>query len=75
MSLDTVDVVHELEDALGAAAHDARAVAGIIRRTISDRFAFEPEIVDRLVGAVEAIADSADAATGPGSALAEWRED
>ncbi len=67
MSLDTVDVVHGLEDALGSVAHQLRALADSLEDGVV--------AIDRglLVASLRAMARDADEAMGEGSALAEWR--
>lgn len=64
MSLDVVDVVHELEDAVGTAEHTARRLADAVR----DAAPFTG-----LATELEALAESMAATVGPDSALAEWR--
>lgn len=67
MSLDTVDVVHEMEEALGSIAHECRDLLSRIEP--GPRALAKAVIVSRLLG----LAVRAEGAIDEDSALGEWR--
>lgn len=71
MSLQTVDVVHELEEALGVVESEISALLTDVRMSLP--LAQYPAAHQELQRRLEAIRAGAAAAGGAGSCLAEWR--